>query len=264
MEEIFEYIIKTPDIKFKHAKGMRDILGKEIHQYHEIFLFISGDAMFITEHESFKLKPYTLIIIPQNTYHCFDVHCDESNYERYILNFYNIKELETIVAEKMPCISIISSPTKRLIDDFLFLHDNEYSPREKELLVYSKLISILLELGNAKHIKTSANTANSRVVTDCLNYINRNINAKITVDTLSKALNYSKSIITHRFSAEMKISIYRYIILKKLTYAQIDIKKGMPLTEACYKFGFPDYSCFYRHYKKVFGTSPSDKNAKWI
>ena len=62
----------------------------------------------------------------------------------------------------------------------------------------------------------------------------------------------------------MKISIYRYIILKKLAFAQIDIKKGVPVTEVCYKYGFSDYSCFYRHYKKVFGVCPSDQTAKWI
>jgi len=142
MNQIFEHIVKTPDIKFKHAKGMRDIFGKEIHQYHEIFLFIGGDATFITEYESFKLKPYTLIIIPQNTFHCFDVHGDEADYERYILNFYSVDGLDMIINKAMSCISVISSTTKRLIDDFLFMDNNGYTESEKEILIYSKLISI--------------------------------------------------------------------------------------------------------------------------
>lgn len=264
MNQVFEHAIKTTDVKFKHAKGMRDIFGKEIHQYHEIFLFISGDAKFITEYESFKLKPYTLIIIPKNTFHCFDVHGDEADYERYILNFYSVDGLDMIINKAMSCISVISSPTKRLIDDFLFMDNNGYTESEKEFLIYSKLISILLEIANTSQNKTDIAKENSPQVSACLNYINQNIESKITVDTLSRALNYSKSIITHKFSSEMKISLHRYIILKKLTCAQIDIKKGVPLTEVCYKYGFSDYSCFYRHYKKVYGTSPSEKNAKWM
>ena len=263
MKQVFEHITKTEDIKFKHSKGMRDIFGKEIHQYHEIFLFISGDATFITEYESLKLKPYTLITIPQKTFHLFDVHGDEADYERYILNFYNINELDTIINKAMSCISVISSPSKMLIDDLLFMDNNEYSESEKKLLIYSKLISILLEIGNTTLHKPNIEKRNSPLVSACLNYINQNIESKITVDTLAKALNYSKSIITHKFSSEMKIPLHRYIILKKLTHAQIDIKKGVPLTEVCYKYGFSDYSCFYRHYKKHFGVSPSVKSSKW-
>ena len=43
MSKEFEKIIKNDEIKFKYAKGMRDIIGKEIHIYNEIFFFLEGE-----------------------------------------------------------------------------------------------------------------------------------------------------------------------------------------------------------------------------
>ena len=64
MDNTFASIIQTSDIKYKHAKGMRDVYGKEFHQFHELFLFIGGNAVFTTEHTAVELRPYTLIVIP--------------------------------------------------------------------------------------------------------------------------------------------------------------------------------------------------------
>ena len=41
---VFAEFIHTKSAMFKHAKGMRDIFGLEFHPFHEIFLFIDGDA----------------------------------------------------------------------------------------------------------------------------------------------------------------------------------------------------------------------------
>ena len=67
----------------------------------------------------------------------------------------------------------------------------------------------------------------------------------------------------HAFKTDLGIPLYRFIIEKKLFYAHKDMKSGISATEAAQKYGFSDYSCFYRHYKKLFGTAPSEKSSKW-
>lgn len=263
MKQVFEHIAKTPDIKFKHAKGMRDIFGKEFHQYHEIFLFISGDVSFTTEQETFRLTPYTLIIIPANTFHSFHVHGDEADYERYLLNFYNVKDIDLLILKNMDRISVISSPPNQIINDLISLDHDKYSDFEKELLLQARLTSILIEIGHIVPATTQITTKNSKITTACLKYINQNIHERITVDSLSKALNYSRSSITHAFSSDLKIPLYKYIIEKKLMHAHIDILNGMLPSTVCQKYSFSDYSCFYRHYKKRFGVSPSARIQSW-
>ena len=263
MKNTFEHIIQTPDIKYKHAKGMRDIFGKEFHQFHEIFLFISGNAFFTTEQKTVKLKPYTLIIIPQNTFHSFHVHGDEADYERYVFNFYNTREIDQIIFKNMTCVNVIESLPDSIINDFTSLDDNKYSFSEKKLLAPAKLLSVLVELGHLNPSEEYISSKFSKITQKCLNYINQNLCSPLTVADVSNNLNYSRSSIMHAFKTDLHIPLYKYIIEKKLIYAHKDIMSDISPTEVCSKYGFSDYSCFYRHYKKHFGSSPSVKSSKW-
>ena len=262
MKNTFTHIIQTPNIKYKHAKGMRDVFGKEFHQFHEIFLFIDGDASFTTEQKTVTLKPYTLITIPENTFHSFHVNGDEANYERYVFNFYSTKEIEQLIAKNMTRVSIIESLPDIIIKDLFMLDDNKYSDYEKKLLTPAKLLSVLVELGHLIPSEENISSFNE-ITAKCLNYINQNLYSPLTVADLSKKLNYSRSSIALAFKTDLDISPYKYIIEKKLIYAHQDISSGLSPTEASQKYGFLDYSCFYRHYKKIFGFSPSEKSIKW-
>ncbi len=263
MKNTFEHIVQTPDIKYKHAKGMRDIFGKEFHQFHEIFLFIGGEAFFTTEQKTVKLKPYTLIVIPENTFHSFHVNGDESDYERYVFNFYNIGEIDQIISKNMTCVNVIESLPDSVINDFTSLDDNKYSFSEKKLLAPAKLLSVLVELGHLNPSEEDISSKFSKITQKCLNYINRNLCSPLTVADVSSNLNYSRSSVMHAFKADLHIPLYKYIIEKKLIYAHKDIISGLSPIEVCSKYGFSDYPCFYRHYKKHFGISPSVKSSKW-
>lgn len=263
MRNTFEHIVQTPDIKYKHAKGMRDIFGKEFHQFHEIFLFIGGEAFFTTEQKTVKLKPYTLIVIPENTFHSFHVTGDEADYERYVFNFYNIGELDQIIFKNMTCVNVIESLPDSIINDFTSLDDNKYSFSEKKLLAPAKLLSVLVELGHLNPSEEYISSEFSKITQKCLNYINQNLCSPLTVADVSSNLNYSRSSIMHAFKTDLRIPLYKYIIEKKLIYAHKDIISGLSPIEVCSKYVFSDYSCFYRHYKKHFGCSPSEKTSKW-
>ena len=263
MKNTFAHIIQTPTVKYKHAKGMRDVFGKEFHQFHEIFLFISGNASFTTEEQTVKLKPYTIIVIPENTFHSFHVIGDEADYERYVFNFNHSKEIDQL-ARTMQSIIIIESPPDNIISDFLTPDNTKYSDTEKRILISSKLLSILIELGHLIPKKEKTSTNLNDITVQCLNYINSNIYSPLTVAHISKNLNYSRSCISHTFKKDLNVPLYKYITEKKLIFAHKDIKSGIPATTVSKKYAFADYSCFFRHYKKYFGFPPSSKNLSEI
>ena len=62
----------------------------------------------------------------------------------------------------------------------------------------------------------------------------------------------SPSTLSHKFSKELKISVYQYITKKRLSVAHKLIKQGESLKNAALSSGFNDYSCFYRLYKKYY------------
>ena len=262
MDNTFASIIQTSDIKYKHAKGMRDVYGKEFHQFHELFLFIGGNAVFTTEHTAVELRPYTLIVIPENTFHTFHVNGSEADYERYVFNFYNTEETAAL-CQRMQGVSIIGSLPDSIIRDFTSLDDARYSEEERRILTPGKLLSVLVELGHLIPSEEHISSSFSAITTSCLKYINTHIRSALSVAELSEKLNYSRSSIMHAFKTDLDIPPYKYIIEKKLIYAHKDIKSGTSATEAAQKYGFSDYSCFYRHYKKLFGAAPSEKSSKW-
>ena len=62
----------------------------------------------------------------------------------------------------------------------------------------------------------------------------------------------SVSTFTQSFKRDMNISVYQYILRKKLILARQRIHEGESATAAAMSCGFNDYSSFYKQYKKMF------------
>ncbi|MBQ8817376.1 MAG: helix-turn-helix transcriptional regulator [Clostridia bacterium] len=256
MSEEFAKFVVTNEIKFKYAKGMRDITGKEIHIYHEIFFFIGGDAEFISEQGSTKLSPFTTIIVPKNTFHCFIVHGEEKDYCRCVLNFENVSNVEEIINEKLKNIFITKDKTIELL--FLQMreiHSLPLSQTEKEILLKSYFSQLIVFLKGQEEpaFEIPVNPVTEKAIT----YINQNIGKQLTVQQIAKAQHISESYLAHIFKKDMHIPIYKYILEKRIFLADKKIKCNIPATQAAIECGFQDYSGFYKHYKKIFGMPPT-------
>jgi len=256
MQEEFANYIITKDIRFKHAKGMRDIIGQELHTYHEIFFFIDGDTEFVSEYGTQKLLPLTTLIIPKNTFHCFEVHCDEKEYQRCVLNFGSVFELDEIINIKLKHIFITKS--KKIADIFIKMKDLEkshLSQIEKELLIKAFFIEILVELEYEENYRFDSDI--SPIASKIISYINQNIEKTLSVEELSSKLYISKSHLSHIFKKHLRIPLHKYILERRLILANTKIKNGIPAMQAATESGFSDYSGFYKQYKKMFGFAPT-------
>ena len=67
----------------------------------------------------------------------------------------------------------------------------------------------------------------------------------------------SKSHLHHLFSEHLMVTPQKYILSKKLTIAQRELRLGRKPTDVYTDCGFADYTTFFRAYKKFFGHSPS-------
>lgn len=91
---------------------------------------------------------------------------------------------------------------------------------------------------------------------DIFNYVNAHLTEEISLDKLSEDLFFSKYHILHEFKKKTGISLYKYIIKRKLEYSKTLIEHGMPISDVCHGSGFGDYSNFLRAFKKEFGFTP--------
>lgn len=261
----FVQYLKSEEILFKHAKGMRDIFGKEFHVFHELFLLIGNTAKFTSDHLIDTISSHSLVIIPKQAFHQFDCIGEEKYYHRYVLQFDHIEGLEQIIAsvfDRVKLIHNISPSTLLLFERLDSLVSENYNKQDKELLLKAVCTQLLLDL---KY--NYSETAITQHVTDStveriVDHINTYFLTDISLRSIAGSLHFSVTYISHKFKEVMHIPIYQYILQKKLTHAHQLICSGTPATDAAYQCGFSEYSSFYKMYKKYFGVSPSKTNAK--
>ena len=258
MNDIFSNYIKTENITFKHARGVSDKTGKEFHVYHEIILFLDGDAEFISEDMHVRLKPETLIIIPKESYHQLVVHGDKENYCRCVLHLNDSGKLSKLVIRCMKKVIFI-----RADDEIKYLFNKlcVYSadPTDGRELILQAAATFLLDLIPAKNNIAIKEHFRNDIIKCAIEYINDNIGKELSVCNIAAKCNVSCSTMSHIFKQEMNIPLHRFILKKRLIQAYHQISLGKPATAVALECGFKDYSGFYKQYKKTFGCSPSQK-----
>jgi AraC-like DNA-binding protein/mannose-6-phosphate isomerase-like protein (cupin superfamily) len=260
----FSKYVRNEWIVYKHAKGTGADPTKEFHDYHEILLFVGGKTTFISEEKHTPLSPFQIVVIPKKTYHQFTNIKDEE-YHRCVFSFYDIPEFEELIEKCMYKTRVIEvgSEQKRLFNKMNEIVDSNCSEKEKHVLMHALLALVLNEVAH-EHTTVKEGSELSETTSKSIEIINANLCNKISVPELSKMLNVSVSTLTQAFKRDMNISIYRYVLTKKLILAQQKIKDGEPATAAAMQCGFNDYSGFYKQYKKMFGVTPSEKATGFI
>ena len=257
---MFAEYLRTDEIVFKHALGCRDVFGKEFHVFNELFLLLGDGAKFTSDRLISDIHANTLVVIPKNQFHQFDHIGAEEKYHRYVLQFDLVDYLDETVTEvfdRVKLIHKVEPHTMILFSQLDELIKDNKSQGDKEKLLKAIFTEILMDLKyNYNDIAVTEHTTD-RTVVKIIDYINENFIRNITVDSIAKHLNFSKIYISHKFKEVMHISIYKYILQKKLIRAHKLISEGTNAVDAALLCGFNEYSGFYKVYKKHFGFSPS-------
>ena len=257
MQSNFTKEYHTDEISFRFAKGKSVYAGKEIHPFHEIVFVMAGEAEFISETCKEKVLPHTAILIPKNSFHQF-VHPNENEYLRCVFVFDKVEGLNELIDKKMQSISLLQD--EKLTDLFLSYKNLPLFAEEKEEKDAILKSFFALVLANVKKGGSRTQTAEDLhpITANAIRYISENLSSPCSITEVAKALHVSPSYLSHVFKTDMHVSLYKYVLEKKLFTAHEKILNSMNATVAAIECGFGDYSGFYRQYKKMFGSSPSN------
>lgn len=225
---------------------------REIHSYYEILFIIDGDLPLFTRDFQQNVKSGTLIVIPKETFHYFKVN-DASPFTRLKIAFDDKDVIHSF--NNIKIIEGIDSKSEFLLNEIISIMTGTPDECEK-MKLYGAFLMLVSEI-NSKDSAIPSTRNENHLISRCVSFIDKNIDKKLTVEGVSKALFVSPSTLSHQFKKEMGVSFHRYVLEKRLTYINKKINLGEAPTKLYKSCGYADYSSFYRAYKKLFGHPPS-------
>ncbi len=272
MDFIREIVDK--DFFFHHSltsSPMSDLFSLHMHDAFEILLLIKGHAKVNIEDKVYKLSPNDLYFIYPGSFHRVLAESD-TPYERKVIRFdYSFSrqfDPQDILIGSLQDFTMIRSEGIRKTG-ILSLFDQlsrylSYDDATKRIGCISVLSSLLLEISEAAASsaassfseKISGSPANDRVAA-IIEFINDHLTEDLPLDRIAGEFYISKFYMSRLFRESTGSSIGNFIIKKRLILAKRLIFGGATPRSACIQSGFADYSSFFKHYKKYFGTAPS-------
>lgn len=248
-------------INFKYTNGKTDIYGKMFHNYYELYLLLDGNVEFINNHTRQIIKPFQMVIIPPGEYHQFVVTGNVDHYKRCVIDihpaFLEADILKTAFARK-ELLSLTESD--RITKHFLYLIDclSNINKSDFSHIVSAVTTDIIFLIKNDSHAQELFRGNLCNLSLSLMNYLNEHFSEQLNLDLLSRKFYCSISSLCHIFKKDFGISIKKYIIQKRMHTANMALQRGEKPEEVSIKYGFPNYSTFYRDYKKYFGMTPSE------
>ena len=261
--EVFHYKDSSPsDVEVHH------------HNFYEVCCFLGGEIEYLVDGHIYHLNPGDLLLINPMELHRHVLRNENTMYERIVLwidaeflqkftdenidltrcfdttlpNHTNI--LRPVAAHRVEVVSLLGELVRES-------YSTDFGADFSAYGIFLHFMSLLNRLSlSAK--KQREKVEESDLVTRVLTYIGENYNKEISLEELSQNFYVSKYHLSHEFSREVGISVYKYIMLKRLVMARQLLTQGVTPSEVCTRCGFGDYTSFFRAFKTEYGINPRE------
>ena len=264
---------KDADIELHHTRTEspdESLFPLHAHNRYEIYCFLEGQGYYTVEGHDYPLTPGCILVMRDGETHKLHISPDRP-YERMALHFaphlVDAAQRERLLApfRARPLgqrnMLLPSNELTRISEMLLRITDGTLPPEEDRDRILAYLPAILHELSRAAMLENqpSDNTDTAPLVGQIIDYINRAPAAVESMEALEERFGFSRSYLNRTFRRSTGVSIWDYVILKRLTEARKAIRRGTPAITAAKEAGYTDYSSFYRQYKKRFDITPEEE-----
>ncbi len=135
-----------------------------------------------------------------------------------------------------------------------------------ELMAFTaviRILSALYEIFSSDREPDNAHFS-SPIIKETLQYIKANYCNNISLDSISREMAISKYYLSRLFKETVGVSLWDYIIKRRLFHFNELVKNGASIQNAAIDSGFNNYANFYRLYKKNMHISPIDFKNKTV
>ena len=243
------------------------------HPFYELFFFIDGNVQYTIEGKTYHLQPGDILLTNR-----LDIHRPEilpgRPYERIVIwladNFFEqIKFGEDDLSQVFRdaafrdyrLLRIGKARAERLENLCKKCIDAIHSRRiGGYTLGTACMMELFVRICRYYYEDTEIvpeDVMENEKINTLLRYINENITEDLTLDLLAEHFYMSKYYLSRQFKRYTGLSLYQYIMKKRLTISRDLLLSGSNVTQACFDCGFNDYSNYLKAFKREFGCNPS-------
>lgn len=244
------------------------------HAFYEIYIFISGNVNYIIEGRTYDLRPGDVLLTNNSDIHRPEILPSQYPYERIVIWLNNafFNGLLDIGEDLTACFKDAANRDYRLfrpnasqllkIQDTCRVIEQERSVNRlgSRVMAFSPIMEILVLISRAYYeISDSAQhgVTENQQINQIVAYINNHYHEDLSLESLSSKFYLSKYYLSHKFKQFTGLSLYQFILKKRLTIARNMLMRGKSVTETYTECGFNDYSNFLKAFKQEFGEKPS-------
>lgn len=244
------------------------------HAFYEIFFFLSGDVSYIVEGRTYQLRPGDILLTNNQDIHRPDIRPGKP-YERYVLWIHPdaIQSFRNLGDDLAACIVDAADRKYKLIRPesgtltYLknlcekIIRTRKEDAFAKETLAYLYLCEFLVYLNRSYFAlpdSIRSDVTENEKVNEVVAYINEHLSEDLSLDKLAGHFYVSKFYLSHKFKEYAGLTLYQFIIKKRLVVVRNLLMQGASVTQACLQCGFNDYSSFLKLFKREFGRSPKE------
>lgn len=243
------------------------------HEFDKIVILLSGRASYIIEGREYYLEPLDVLLVSHHDIHMPVIDRSE-DYRRIVIwinrdfitshsdDDTDLSVCFKLTRERSMCLIKTDEDEKRSLSGLLSRTESAIrdSGFGSHLLADCSMLELLTFI-NRLVLRDSDIPAEVRYdvkIGDIIEYINKNLSANLSNDSLAHDFYISKSYLMHKFKSETGYTLHNYILQKRLLYSKELLLKKVPVTEAAALSGFTEYTTFLRAFRKQFDCLPSD------
>ena len=248
-------------------------VGSHSHDYYELYFFEEGAVTMVIDEKPYPLRQGDVILIPPGVSHRAQLTDGEKPYRRFV--FWVSQPFLAVLEGRSPAYGYLlrraedrgryvyrfDLPTFNAIRTRLFtLLDEIHADRfAKEAAITLCISELLLFLGRTVHEQEQRRNRKEQLsrYETIARYVDQHLDESLSLDALAKQFYLSKFYLVHLFRENTGLSVHQYLLKKRLAACCDAMQGGAAVGEVCRRWGFGDYSAFYRAFRKEYGMSPS-------
>ena len=234
------------------------------HDNYEIYCFLSGNAKYFVEGNTYPLEPGDILIMKKAEAHSLLI-TKQNPYKRIVINFNsdaiaeNMRSKLVEFLENRP-LGIKNRFSVSRFSGTNWLYYMEKICKKDDINIQSVYLTVLLSELYERFPEIEMQETSSEKIMDIVKYINSNLSGELNLDIICGRFFISKSNLNRKFKKIIGTTVWEYITTKRLLLGKELLQNGIAPTNAYSQCGFKDYCTFFRAYKSKFGMSPKNTN----